>query len=198
MAGSKRVSYFMDTDIGGFYYGQSHPMKPSRIAMAHNLVLAYGLYRRMDVYRPRHATPDELRSFHSADYVDFLRRVTPDNSHEYSKQLTRFNVGGDCPLFDNLFEFCQIYTGASIDGARKLMSGKADVAINWAGGLHHAKKTEASGFCYTNDIVLAILELLKFYPRVLYIDIDVSHWFRSQSAWKDLSRLALARYLHLL
>eukprot|EP00961_Rhodomonas_salina_P282627 3819215-Rhodomonas_salina.1 len=39
--------------------------------------------------------------------------------------------------------------------------GKADVAVNWAGGLHHAKKCEASGFCYVNDIVLAILELLK-------------------------------------
>ena len=42
--------------------------------------------------------------------------------------------------------------------------------INWAGGLHHAKKNEASGFCHVNDIVLAILELLKD-QRVLYIDI---------------------------
>ena len=41
--------------------------------------------------------------------------------------------------------------------------------------LHHAKADEASGFCYINDIVLAILELLKFYPRVLYVDIDVHH-----------------------
>lgn len=37
-----------------------------------------------------------------------------------------------------------------------------DIAINWAGGLHHAKKFEASGFCYVNDIVVAILELLKW------------------------------------
>lgn len=43
------------------------------------------------------------------------------------------------------------------------------------GGLHHAKKMEASGFCYVNDIVLAILELLKYHNRVLYIDIDVHH-----------------------
>lgn len=42
-----------------------------------------------------------------------------------------------------------------------------------AGGLHHAKKSEASGFCYVNDIVLAILELLKYHHRVVYIDIDV-------------------------
>lgn len=131
-----------------------------------------------EVYQPRLATPEEFRQFHAADYVEFLQRVTPDNCQEFSKQLTKFNVGrsgGDCPLFDGLFEFCQLYTGGSIDGARKLMAGTSDIAINWAGGLHHAKKSEASGFCYLNDIVLAILELLKFYPRVLYIDIDVHH-----------------------
>jgi histone deacetylase 1/2 len=43
----------------------------------------------------------------------------------------------------------------------KLNQGESDISINWAGGLHHAKKSEASGFCYINDIVLAILELLK-------------------------------------
>ncbi len=51
----------------------------------------------------------------------------------------------------------------------------APQVLNWAGGMHHAKKGEASGFCYVNDIVLAILELLKVHPRVLYIDIDIHH-----------------------
>lgn len=55
--------------------------------------------------------------------------------------------------------------------ATKLNNKNVDVAINWMGGLHHAKKSEASGFCYTNDIVLAILELLKHHQRVLYVDI---------------------------
>jgi hypothetical protein len=48
----------------------------------------------------------------------------------------------------------------------RLNHGQADIAINWSGGLHHAKKGEASGFCYVNDIVLAILELLKHHQRV--------------------------------
>lgn len=43
------------------------------------------------------------------------------------------------------------------------------------GGMHHAKKAEASGFCYINDIVLAVLELLKTHQRVLYVDIDIHH-----------------------
>ena len=40
-------------DIGNYYYGQGHPMKPHRIRMAHNLVLNYGLYRKMEIYVSR-------------------------------------------------------------------------------------------------------------------------------------------------
>ena len=72
-----------------------------------------------------------------------------------------FNVGDDCPVFDGLYDFCARYTGASLEGAAKLNSGGCDIAVNWSGGLHHAKKSEASGFCYVNDIVIAVLELLK-------------------------------------
>lgn len=60
-------------------------------------------------------------------------------------------------------------------GIARLNHGLSDIAINWSGGLHHAKKREASGFCYVNDIVIGILELLKYHPRVLYIDIDIHH-----------------------
>ena len=51
----------------------------------------------------------------------------------------------------------------------------ADIAINWAGGLHHAKRASASGFCYVDDCVLGILKLLERYERVMYIDIDIHH-----------------------
>lgn len=44
-----------------------------------------------------------------------------------------------------------------------------------AGGLHHGKKHEASGFCYVNDCVLAALEFLRFKHRVLYVDVDIHH-----------------------
>ena len=84
-------------------------------------------------------------------------------------------MGEDCPVFDGLYEYCQTYTGGSLAGAARINQGCTDIVINWAGGLHHAKKGEASGFCYTNDIVLAILELLKTHARILYIDIDIHH-----------------------
>ena len=143
--------------------------------MTHSLVLAYRLHENLDVFRPRKATTSELAQFHAEDYVDFLSKITPNTQHEYLTQMQRFNLGEDCPIFDGLFDFCKIYSGGSIEGAVRINHGTSDIAINWSGGLHHAKKSEASGFCYINDIVLATLELLKYHARVLYIDIDIHH-----------------------
>ncbi|XP_068679159.1 histone deacetylase 1-like [Montipora foliosa] len=187
--GKKRVCYYYDGDIGNYYYGQGHPMKPHRIRMTHNLLLNYGLNRKMEIYRPHKANLDEMTKYHSDDYIKFLKTIRPDNMSEYTKQMQRFNVGEDCPVFDGLFEFCQLSTGGSIAGAVKLNKQQTDVAINWAGGLHHAKKSEASGFCYVNDIVLAILELLKYHQRVLYIDIDIHHGDGVEEAFYTTDRV---------
>lgn len=92
-------------------------------------------------------------------------------------------------MFDGLYEFCQLSAGGSVAGAVKLNKEAADIAINWAGGLHHAKKSEASGFCYVNDIVLAILELLKYHQRVLYIDIDIHHGDGVEEAFYTTDRV---------
>jgi histone deacetylase 1/2 len=112
-----------------------------------------------------------------------------------------------------MYQFCQVSAGGSIGkffvlenssllqgGAVKLNHGEADVAINWAGGLHHAKKSEASGFCYVNDIVLGILELLKYFfvllpnllryhQRVLYIDVDIHHGDGVEEAFYTTDRV---------
>eukprot|EP00201_Polytomella_parva_P010780 CAMPEP_0175067836 /NCGR_PEP_ID=MMETSP0052_2-20121109/17324_1 /TAXON_ID=51329 ORGANISM="Polytomella parva, Strain SAG 63-3" /NCGR_SAMPLE_ID=MMETSP0052_2 /ASSEMBLY_ACC=CAM_ASM_000194 /LENGTH=393 /DNA_ID=CAMNT_0016334771 /DNA_START=146 /DNA_END=1327 /DNA_ORIENTATION=- len=143
--------------------------------MTHHLVLGYGLHKQMDIYRPRKAHPAELAQFHSDEYVEFLSRVTPETQGTMLQQLRLFNINEDCPIFDNMFKYCQVYAGASVEGAVRLNHGTCDIAINWSGGLHHAKKAEASGFCYVNDLVLAILELLKYHARVLYLDIDIHH-----------------------
>ncbi|KAL8583786.1 Histone deacetylase 2 [Nucella lapillus] len=185
----KKICYYYDGDIGNYYYGQGHPMKPHRIRMTHNLILNYGLYRKMEIYRPHKATAEEMTKFHSDDYIKFLRSIRPDNMSEYNKQMQRFNVGEDCPVFDGMYEFCQLSTGGSVAGAVKLNKQAADIAVNWAGGLHHAKKSEASGFCYTNDIVLAILELLKYHQRVLYIDIDIHHGDGVEEAFYTTDRV---------
>ena len=68
--------------------------------------------------------------------------------------------------------------------------------MNWAGGLHHAKKSEISGFCYVNvsDIVLAVLELLKYHQRVLYIDIDIHHGDGVKEAFCTTDRIVTVSF----
>ena len=130
-----------------------------------------------------------MTRFHSDEYVKFIQNIRPDNILDFNKQMQRFNVGEDCPVFEGLYEFCQISAGGSLAGAVKLNRKLTDIAINWAGGLHHAKKSEASGFCYINDIVLAILELLKYHQRVLYIDIDIHHGDGVEEAFYTTDRV---------
>ncbi|KAL8697542.1 MAG: hypothetical protein Q9201_007072 [Fulgogasparrea decipioides] len=185
----KLVAYFYDSDVGNYAYVAGHPMKPHRIRMAHSLIMNYGLYKKMEIYRAKPASNHEMTQFHTDEYVDFLKKVTPDNMEAYQKEQGRFNVGDDCPVFDGLFEFCGISAGGSMEGAARLNRQKCDVAVNWAGGLHHAKKSEASGFCYINDIVLGILELLRYKQRVLYIDIDVHHGDGVEEAFYTTDRV---------
>nr|CAB3449337.1 unnamed protein product [Digitaria exilis] len=184
----RRVCYFYDPEVGNYYYGQGHPMKPHRIRMTHSLLARYGLLNQMQVYRPIPARDRDLCRFHADDYINFLRSVTPETQQDQIRLLKRFNVGEDCPVFDGLYSFCQTYAGASVGGAVKLNHGH-DIAINWSGGLHHAKKCEASGFCYVNDIVLAILELLKHHERVLYVDIDIHHGDGVEEAFYTTDRV---------
>ena len=149
--------------------------------------------------------------------MDFLRRVSPKNARYYKKQYTHcLNFCGHfilfpliqitlvqiaqylmvfldtvkCQLGDPLVCFPKIlfpYHHLYQEGACKLNSGQADIAINWSGGLHHARSSMASGFCYVNDIVLAILELLKcvyffsFYSVVFFVRVHPRYRY---SSWR--------------
>lgn len=187
------VTFHYNPNMERHHFGQTHPMKPWRLTLTKSLVTSYGMNFAMDNYTARTATYEELTNFHTKDYVDFLATVAPqptpldvDNMHPDLK----FNLGGsDCPLFEGLYDYCSMSAGSSLDAARKICSKQADIAIAWGGGLHHAKKSEASGFCYINDIVLAILQLLRVHPRVLYIDIDVHHGDGVEEAFLSTDRV---------
>lgn len=184
------VSYHYNAEVSQYHYGSLHPMKPFRLMLTDHLVISYKLFEKMDLYTPRRATRSEMTQFHSEDYIDFLQTITPEKTAKLAEQtLAQFNIGDDCPVFDGMYDYSAIYTGASLDALRKLISGMSDIAINWLGGLHHAKKFEPSGFCYVNDIVLSIMNLLRIHPRVMYIDIDLHHGDGVQEAFYTTDRV---------
>ncbi|TPP60200.1 Histone deacetylase [Fasciola gigantica] len=192
MGRSRRVAYFYDPDCANFHYGPNHPMKPHRLALTHTLVVSYDLTDHMKVYKPYRASMNDMVTFHSQEYVEFLRDVTPNNVHTFPKEkLLTYNIGEDCPIFDGIYQFCSMYTGASLQAAKYLNNDASAliVLIIWSRQvcfdqhLLELLTSQASGFCYVNDIVIAILELLKYHPRVLYIDIDVHHGDGVQEAF---------------
>lgn len=177
----RRIAYFYSPDSGNFHYGAGHPMKPHRVAVTHSIVFAYGLHHHMDVFQIKPATKHELLEYHTEEYVEFL--------HHPGAGPPCDRVTDDCPVFEGLGEYCALYSGGSLQAARLLNARQYDVCINWAGGLHHAKKNGPSGFCYTNDIVLAIRELLTRHERVLYLDIDIHHGDGVEEAFYHTDRV---------
>ena len=189
----KKVSYFYDNSIGNYNYGPNHLMKPHRVRITDTLIKSYELEDLLEPINPSYF-PDIVESidftkFHSDEYVDFLKTVTTENSKFMTEQLMYFNINEDCPVFDGIYDFCKTYTTGSILGAHMINKGLSTTAINWSGGLHHAKKHHASGFCYINDCVLSILELLQCHERVLYVDIDVHHGDGVEEAFYTTDRV---------
>lgn len=196
----RRVCYYYDRGIAGVDYGEGHFMVPRRVDIAHALIRSYGLLSDMSRLRTRAATVVEISAFHNVDYVKLLHDVTPEGfaaGGEMTRTAKGFNVGAldkdgryvDNPAIAGLWDYCLRYAGGSLAAARALVAGEAEIAINWSGGLHHACREKASGFCYVNDIVLAIHELLGRFRRVLYVDIDVHHGDGVETAFIDSARV---------
>ncbi|KAJ4312426.1 histone deacetylase [Neodidymelliopsis sp. IMI 364377] len=186
------VSFHYNPNVEYHHFGSSHPMKPWRLTLTKQLVLSYGLEYTMDIYEPRPASYEELAIFHDREYLSYLSHITPQNAKPEDQQYIAYGFGGDsndCPVFDGLWNYVSLYTGASMSAAWNLLNNRSDIAINWSGGLHHAKKNLASGFCYVNDIVIAIQLLLTQHQRVLYIDIDVHHGDGVEQAFESTDRV---------
>ncbi|KAJ6245406.1 histone deacetylase 3 [Anaeramoeba flamelloides] len=86
----------------------------------------------MEIYQPHHSTSLEMQCFHSKDYVEFLSKINPSNQNVYEEEKYKYYVGQDCPIFENMFQFCQISSRGSVAGAKQLNHNLTDIAINWA------------------------------------------------------------------
>uniref|UniRef100_A0AAY4AFH5 Histone deacetylase 8 n=1 Tax=Denticeps clupeoides TaxID=299321 RepID=A0AAY4AFH5_9TELE len=161
---------------------------PNRASMVHSLIEAYSLLPHMKVLKPRVATMEEMAAFHTDSYLQHLHKISQDGDND-DPQSVDFGLGYDCPVVEGIFDYAAAVGGATLTAAQALLDGKCEVAINWAGGWHHAKKDEASGFCYVNDAVLGILKLREKHDRVLYIDVDLHHGDGVEDAFTFTSKV---------
>jgi len=136
---------------------------------------AYGITRlpHSTVLAPEPAAEVDIARFHSREYLDVLKRA---NTGAEPPDGAVFGLGlGDNPVFRGVWESAQLVAAGSLLAADVVARGDADRAFHFAGGLHHAMPDRASGFCYVNDAVLAILRLRERGLRVVYVDIDAHH-----------------------
>ena len=158
-----------------FDYGPDHPLRMERLGLTWKLMEAYGLTAlpRAKVLTPEPAALEAIARFHAREYIEILRAVS---AGDRAPQAGRYGLGpGDNPIFPGLWEAAQLVAGGSLLAARLVAEGEATRAFHFAGGLHHAMPARASGFCYVNDAVLAILLLRERGWRVAYVDIDAHH-----------------------
>lgn len=149
---------------------------PRRASIIHGLIEAYGLLQHMTVKPPLPTGKEELTAFHSQDFIDCLEKLNHEEDSEKDEELQmQFGLGYDCPIMPLVYDFSCAVAGATLQAAQSLIDCECRVAINWFGGWHHAKRDEAAGFCYVNDVVLGILKLREKFDKVLYIDVDLHH-----------------------
>ena len=158
-----------------FDYGPDHPLRMERLGLTWRLMEAYGLttLAGAKVWAPEPADEAALARFHAGQYLEVLKAVS---GGLHLPGAYRYGLGpGDNPIFPGLWEASCLTAGGSLLAARLVADGDVERAFHFAGGLHHAMPDRASGFCYVNDPVLAILALRERGWRVCYVDIDAHH-----------------------
>src|SRR5437868_2981800 len=147
------------------HLSDEHPLQPIRVKLAVDLIKSTGLIELAHLVPPRSATIDELHLVHSTEYVDLVRKLS-DPAERRHVSASAIDAAGfasaDNPISDELHEGTALVAGASLVAAESIESGAALHAFSPSGGLHHAHRDRASGFCTYNDAAIACQWLMAF------------------------------------
>jgi acetoin utilization protein AcuC len=195
-----------DERLTSYDFGPQHPLAPIRVKLTIELARAFGVLTRdgVTVAAAEPATDAELRLVHDPGYIDVVKRAGAAAADRGSARLDaatllRHGLGtADDPVFAGMHDASALVAGATLAAARAVWSGSAQHGVSIAGGLHHAMRANASGFCIYNDPAIAIAWLLEQgAERVAYVDIDVHHGDGVQAAfWDDPRVLTISVHEH--
>ena len=173
-----------DDRLISYDFGPGHPLAPVRVELTMALAREFGVLDApgVAVAVPEPATPAQLELIHDPDYISAVRLAEPN---------PYFGLGTpDNPVFPGMHEASALVAGATLAAADAVWTGAAEHGVNVAGGLHHAMRRHASGFCVYNDPAIAISSLLRAgAQRIAYVDIDVHHGDGVQAAFYDDPRV---------
>lgn len=186
----QRTQVVWDESVLGYDFGWEHPMRPVRLELTMALARSLGVLDGpgVKVVKPEVAGEDVLALAHDPAYLAAIRRAPED---VFGRLSLRHGLGtDDNPIFPGMYDAAALITGGSLTAARAVWQGEALHAVNIAGGLHHALRDKAAGFCLINDPAVAIAWLLQAgAQRVAYVDVDVHHGDGVQAAFYDDPRV---------
>jgi acetoin utilization protein AcuC len=171
-------------------FAPKHPLSVPRVPATIDLTRALGWLPDDFYFESSQAKPEELLRFHDADYVDALRRGEREQALP-GELRERYNLGKtENPIHDSMYSRPATSAGAMLAAADLLAVSDRAVIYSPAGGTHHGRSDRASGFCYLNDLALAILRLLdKGISNIFYVDFDAHHGDGVQDAFHDDARI---------
>jgi acetoin utilization protein AcuC len=178
-----------DPALAGYDFGPGHPLAPVRVELTIALARALGVLGHDVCVVSAEAAPDaELERVHDPRYVAAVRAAGQDPDRP---PPPGFGLGTpDDPVFPRMHEASALVAGATLAAVQAMWSGASEHGASIAGGLHHAMRGYASGFCVYNDPAIAIAWLLDHgAERVGYVDIDVHHGDGVQAAFWDDPRV---------
>ncbi|MGO2936046.1 MAG: acetoin utilization protein AcuC [Glutamicibacter arilaitensis] len=172
-----------------YKFSDWHPMHPSRLELTYRLSDELKVLdeQNVKIQAPEIAEDAVIGTVHDQSYIDQVRRVSEDPT----LVAEEFGLGTeDDPVFAGMHEAAGRIVGGSVIAAEAIMDLDVVRAVNFAGGMHHAAKSKASGFCIYNDAAAAIHRMLeKGAKRVVYIDVDAHHGDGTESIFWDDERV---------
>lgn len=169
MTGKSALVY--SEELLKYDFGPFHPLKPERLSLTFELIKALGLLDTSgsSLRSPRIATLEEILLFHTPSYVKQVQEAS-------KKGTGRFDLG-DTPAFKGCYEVSCLVAGATLKAIDLVMTDGFEHTFSPGGGLHHAHKDRASGFCIFNDAAIGIAYLKNHYglKRIMYVDVDAHH-----------------------
>ena len=154
-----------------YHFGPQHPFSPVRQQAFLSLLEALGY--KPDAIQADPASRDDVLTAHSEAYVAQVEAASTGNPLPKAGQYGLGTV--DVPVFNGMDLATRYLVGGTLRAAEMILAGEASVVLQLGGGLHHAQRELASGFCVYNDLSIAIRRLTSRGFRVAYVDIDVHH-----------------------
>jgi len=163
------VYVYKGQQLADYGFGDQHPFGVDRHDAFHDALSASPLMDRVFLAEPESGTAEQAALFHSDEYIRLVERLSAEG-HGFLDQ-------GDTPAVPGIFEKALAVVGTTLAATDAIMQGETNRAFQPIGGLHHATRFSASGFCVFNDCGIAIEHLRRNYDvkRIAYVDIDAHH-----------------------